>query len=398
MLGNRIADAIRASIGHQEGLVLLHEPYLPPRASQYVQECIDTGWVSSAGSYVGRFEQLLVEYTRCTRAVATVNGTAALQMCMYLAGVKPGDEVLSPSLSFVATANAISHAGGIPHFVDVDPSRLAICPDILSTHLADVASVKGGVVTNRQTGRRLAAVCVMHGLGHPADLNAIADVCQRYGLPLIEDAAESLGSFYRGKHTGSYGLLSAVSFNGNKIVTTGGGGAILTNDVGLADRAKHLTTTAKVPHAWEFNHDEVGWNYRLPNVNAALGCAQLEILPKLVEAKRYLATVYAEQLSSIAEIKFIAEPGESQSNYWLNGFVLSPSVQYQRDEILKILNEAGYQSRPLWKPLHGLPMYQSCPRSSLANTISLCQRTINIPSSARLSPLWSEITRGLDRS
>lgn len=380
-----ILPALERAIGPATEMVLLHRPYLPPKAWEYVKECLDTGWVSSAGSYVTLFEAELAKITGCARAVATVNGTAALQVCLHLAGVCRDDEVIAPSLTFVATANAIMHCGAIPHFVDVSTTRLSICPEALRTRLKRISVAGPDGPVNRETGRRIAAVCLMHCLGHPADLDAIVEICAEYDIPLVEDAAESLGSTYRGRHTGRFGRLAAVSFNGNKILTTGGGGAILTDDNDLGDRAKHLTTTAKVPHAWEFEHDAVGWNYRMPNINAALGLAQLEVLPELIAAKRALAQRYQasfQELSNVAEV--LCEPSDSHSNYWLNALVLTPKFESSRDMLLECLNTAGYQCRPLWIPMHLLPIYASAPRGPLERTEELCRRVINIPSSSDL--------------
>ncbi|QDV26141.1 LegC family aminotransferase [Aureliella helgolandensis] len=384
----KILNAMEQAIGPATEMVLLHRPYLPPSAWEYVKECLDTGWVSSAGSYVTRFEEELAQFTGCRRAVATVNGTAALEVCLRLAGVVPGDEVLCPSLTFVATANAISHCGAVPHFVDVSADRLSICPQALEARLQETVSAEATGPVNRQTGRRIGAVCLMHCFGHPGEIDAIVKLCDEYKLPLIEDAAESLGSYYQGKHTGRFGRLSAISFNGNKILTTGGGGAIVTDDDALADRAKHLTTTAKVPHRWEFHHDAVAWNYRLPNINAALGVAQLEILPKILNAKRQLAERYAAAFASLEGVEHLSEPSDSSSNFWLNALVLSSANSSRRDQVLEVLNGAGYQSRPLWQPMHHLPMYADCPRGELLTTEMLNQRVINIPSSADLAPNW----------
>jgi perosamine synthetase len=383
-VADRIVGAMGAAIGEAEELVLLHRPFIPPTAWQYVKECLDTGWVSSAGAYVSRFEQLLAETTGCRRAVAVVNGTAALQVCLHLAGVRANSEVLCPALSFVATANAISHCHAVPHFVDVSRERLSICPAALASRLEAIAVPGPAGVTNRETGRPISAVVLMHCFGHPGAIQEIADICARYDLPLIEDAAESLGSYYQGQHTGRFGRLSAISFNGNKILTTGGGGAIVTDDEQLADQAKHLTTTAKQAHPWEFHHDAVAWNYRLPNLNAALGVAQLEVLPRLVEAKRRLADRYAAAFAGIEGVTFLREPADSRSSYWLNTLVLAPDLAEQRDSVLTALNHAGYQSRPLWQPMHYLPMYAACPRGPLANTELLYASVINIPSSADL--------------
>ena len=387
-----IVHAVATAIGPAKELVLLHRPYFPPTAWHYVKECLDTGWVSTAGSYVTKFEQLLAETTGCKRAVATVNGTAALEICMRLAGVKADDEVICPSLSFVATANAISHCSATPHFVDVSLDRLSICPKALEDRLSQIAQLGMDGPVNRETGRRIAAVCLMHCFGHPGDLDSISEICGRYDLPLIEDAAESLGSYYKSKHTGRFGKLSAVSFNGNKILTTGGGGAILTDDDQLADHAKHLTTTAKVPHPWEFHHDEIGWNYRLPNINAALGVSQLEILPELLRAKRAIAQKYIEAFEDVPGVQVLREPCDSQSNYWLNAILIENCDTALHTSILRTLNEAGYQCRPIWEPMHLLPMFSTCPRGSMCVTESLKTQLINIPSSAQLSDELAQCT------
>ncbi len=388
-LSDRIQAAIETVVGKSADdasreLVLLHRPYLPATAWGYVKECLDTGWVSSAGAFVSRFEERLAEVTGCRRAVAVVNGTAALQVCLHLAGVQSGDEVICPSLSFVATANAISHCGATPHFVDVSNERLSICPLELKAHLESVAEQTPTGLRNRQSGRRISALVLMHCFGHPGAIAEVAAICEEYSIAFIEDAAESLGSYYKGAHTGTFGKLSAISFNGNKILTTGGGGAIVTNDNDLADQAKHLTTTAKLPHAWEFSHDQVAWNYRMPNINAALGFAQLEILSTLMDAKRRLANRYQAAFAAIDELQFLAEPADSRSNYWLNALILKPQFADQRDAVLDGLNRAGYQARPLWQPMHHLPMYRDCPRGSMERTESLYRRVINIPSSPDL--------------
>jgi perosamine synthetase len=371
-------------VGHPVVSILLHEPYFPEQAWTYVKECLDTRWVSSAGKYVSEFENQLARLTGSKRAVAVVNGTAALQVCLTLLGVTREDEVICPALTFVATANAISHCGAVPHFVDVCEDRLAISPQALESRLQEVAVSSGDRVINRTTGRRIAAVCVMHCFGHPAELDSLSAVCERFGLPLVEDAAESLGSYYKGQHTGRHGRLAAISFNGNKIVTTGGGGAILTDHDQLADRAKHLTTTGKLPHTWQFNHDSVAWNYRLPNLNAALGLAQLEVLDQLLAAKRELARRYEQASKDLGFAKFLKEPADSQSNYWLNALVLNPEHAGAQELLLEALNQQGFQSRPLWTPMHHLPMYRDCPQGELSVTDSLFQRVINIPSSANL--------------
>ena len=378
-------SAVRAVLGATTQTIPLHEPELGGRAWEYVKDCIDTGWVSSVGSYVDRFERELAEVTSASHAVATVNGTAALHVCLQLAGVRPGDEVLMPALTFIATANALSYAQGVPHFVDSEPVSLGVDAPKLDAYLREVAEVREGQSFNRRTGARIHALVVMHVFGHPCDLDALSDLADRWHLVLIEDAAESLGSSYKGRHTGNVGRLAALSFNGNKVVTTGGGGAIITSDPVLARRAKHLTTTARVPHRWSFLHDEVGYNYRLPNLNAALGCAQLEQLGSLLERKRLLATRYEQALAGQDGLSFLVEPAGTRGNYWLNAIVLTPQQAHRRDGLLATLNDAGYMSRPLWTLMHRLPMYAACPRMPLPVAESLEARVVNVPSSARLA-------------
>jgi perosamine synthetase len=379
--------AVRSVLGEASRTIALHEPEFSGREWDYVKECIDTGWVSSVGAFVDRFENDLRACTGAGHAVATSNGTAALHVCLLLAGVQPADEVLMPALTFIATANAVSYAGAVPHFVDSETRSLGIDAQALNTYLGDIVERREGASFNRRTGARLRALVVMHVFGHPCDLDALADVAARWNLVLIEDAAESLGASYKGRHTGNFGRVSALSFNGNKVVTTGGGGAVLTNDATLGRRAKHLTTTARVPHRWSFLHDEVGYNYRLPNLNAALGCAQLEQLPSFVERKRALAERYAAAFESVAGIDFLREPAQTRSNYWLNAIVLAPEQANARDALLAALNDAGYMSRPLWTLMHHLPMYAACPRAPLPVAESLEARVVNLPSSARLGAL-----------
>jgi perosamine synthetase len=386
-----ICTAISAAIGGSASPTLLHRPYFPPAAWKYVKECIDTGWVSSAGAFVTQFEQRLSCFTGCQHAIATVNGTAALQTCLFLAGVRRDDEVICPALTFVATANAISHCGALPHFIDVSASRLSIDPDVLEQHLQDIIAAGPDGPVNRHTGRRLGAVCVMHCFGHAAELDPIVETCRRYEIPLIEDAAESLGTYYRGRHTGRFGSLAAISFNGNKILTTGGGGAIITDDATLAERARHLTTTGKVAHPWEFHHDVVAWNHRMPNINAALGLAQLEVLPALLQAKASVAERYRAEFAAVKGATFLEAPPDSDSNHWLNNILLDRELEDCRDAILNELNAEGYQTRPIWKPMHWLPMYQHCPRGSMNVTESVYRRCISLPSSADLAVEWPAI-------
>jgi perosamine synthetase len=383
-LSDAFLTGLRTVLGDRKVAVGLHEPQFAGNEWQYVKECIDTGWVSSAGKYVDEFECRLAAYTGTAHAVAVANGTAALQVALTLAGVRRGDEVLVPALSFVATANAVAHCGGIPHFVDSAPDTLGLDPVALHEYLLGIAEAVGAGWRNRVTGRRIAAVVPMHTFGHPTDIEGLLDVAGRYALPVVEDAAESLGSTRGGRHTGSFGLLGVLSFNGNKIVTTGGGGAILTNDAALAQHAKKLTTTAKLPHAWEFFHDEVAWNYRLPNLNAALGCAQLERLAHMLDSKRRLAACYQAVFNGIEGLSFVTEPAGCRSNYWLNAVRLATPARATRDELLAIANDAGYQCRPVWTLLSKLPMYADCPRASLPVAENLEYALINVPSSAGL--------------
>lgn len=381
---NEIIIALQAVLPAGRSFIGLHEPLFEGNEWDYVKDCLDTGWVSTAGEYVGRFEAALQEFTGARRAIAVVNGTAALHMSLLLAGVEPGDEVIIPSLTFIATANAVRYCGAIPHFAEVESRSLGIDAEKLANYLEEISTQQSDGLVNRLTGRRITALVPMHTFGHPSDLDALVEVAARFKLILVEDAAESLGSYYKGKHTGTFGKVSALSFNGNKIVTTGGGGAILTNDDGLADRAKHLTTTAKMPHKWAFYHDETGYNYRLPNLNAALGCAQLECLPSYLERKRKLAQRYEKQFQGRQDVAFLVEPSYAKSNYWLNALVLSEECAAYRDDLLDVTNESGVMTRPLWTPMHMLPPYSDCPRMDLRITEDYYRRVVNIPSSVRL--------------
>ncbi len=378
---NDIIKSIRSVIG--ENSVALHEPHFAGNEWAYVKECLDTGWVSSVGKYVDLFEHKLAEFTGVKRAIAVVNGTAALQICLKLAGVSDHDEVLVPSLSFVATANAVHYCNAIPHFVDSEYETLGLDAKKLDGYLAEISSVNQKRCINNITGRQIKAVVPMHTFGHPVNLDAIVEVCNKYHLVLIEDAAESLGSYYKDKHTGQHGLLSALSFNGNKIMTTGGGGAILTNDESLANYAKHLTTTAKKPHKWAFVHDYIGYNYRLPNINAALGCAQLEQLPTFLEKKRELAIRYESAFKTVPNISFVKEPNMTKSNYWLNALLLDSKESLE--PVLEATNKAGIMTRPAWNLLHSLPINRDCPlMPDMQVSNDLASRLINIPSSVGL--------------
>ena len=364
---------------------VLHEPEFSDTERDYVAECIETGWVSSVGKFVDRFEEMLCETTGAKSAVATVNGTAALHTALHLAGVQPGEEVLVPAFGFVATANAVSQCAALPHFVDVNERTLAVDPPALEKYLADVLDCQDGIAVNRETGRRIRALVVAHILGHPAEMTALLDVASQFGLTVVEDAAESLGGYRDGRHTGTFGLVGALSFNGNKTITTGGGGAVITNDPEIGARAKHLTTTAKKPHAWEFDHDAIGFNYRMPNLNAALGCAQLEKLSGFLARKRVLAERYQAALASIGEVAFVAEPPGTVSSYWLNAILLDPAQEGLRDEIHRLCHARGIMTRSAWKPLHTLLPYAHCPAMPAPVTESLYRRLIKLPSSPHLA-------------
>jgi len=375
---------LRDVLGSPSEFVPLHEPCFRGRESELVQDCISSGWVSSVGKYVDQFETNLAEFCGVKRAIAVVNGTAALHICLILAGVEAGDEVIMPSLTFVASANAANMVGAHPHFVDVERSTLGLDPEKLDEHLQSIAERKSDGVYNKRTGRKLAAVVPMHAFGHPVRLNELMQVCKNWGIPMVEDAAESLGSYYRGKHTGGFGLASAVSFNGNKIMTTGGGGAILTNDETLADKAKHLTTTAKVAHPWDFVHDARGFNYRMPNLNAALGVAQLELLPGFLKSKRKLAMAYMQAFDACSWLRWINEPEGGQSNFWLCSVEIENSCVGEIQKLLKLSNESGLMTRPLWKPMHQLEIYANCERGDMKITEELALSVISIPSGVGL--------------
>ena len=378
-----VVTAVEGVVGSTRP-VALHEPTFEGNEWTYVKDCIDSGWVSSAGDYVPRFERALCDYTGAQFAIAVVNGTAALQVALRVAGARAGDEVLVPTLTFIATANAVSYSGATPHFVDSEERTLGVNPDALAAHLAEVAAVRNGLCFNRRTGARITALVPMHTFGHPVRIDELAEICQRYSITLVEDAAESLGTTFNGKHAGTFGELACLSFNGNKIVTTGGGGAILTADPELAKHVRHLVTTARVQHAWSFIHDEVGYNYRLPNINAALGCAQIEELPQFVERKRSIAGRYIAAFERVKGARIMREPPGARSNYWLNCVLLDPENAGLRDDVLTATNERGIMTRPTWTLMHRLPMYSSAPRADLSGAEDIERRLVNVPSSANL--------------
>jgi perosamine synthetase len=379
-----IINALRQLCPDRGRFYPLHEPTFAGNEKKYLDDCIDTGWVSSVGKYVDEFEKRLTEFTGVKRAIAVSNGTAALHICILVAGVEQNDEVLCPSLTFIATANAISYCNAIPHFIDISENSLGVDPAKLKDYLNSIVRIKDKTAYNKYTNRRIKALVAMHTFGHPVDINPLLEVCKAFHITLIEDAAESLGSYYHGVHTGNFGQTASLSFNGNKTITTGGGGAILTNDENLGKHIKHLTTTAKVPHKWEFNHDMLGYNYRMPNLNAALGCAQIENLEKFLQNKRNLARKYSEVFSNVTGLNFFIEPANAKSNYWLNAIILKKEFQNLRNEILAETNDAGIMTRPSWMLMHKLPMYNAAPRMDLTVSEEIEAQLINLPSSEYL--------------
>lgn len=376
----KTVDFIKSQYPNKD-FIALHEPVFFGNERKYVLDAIDSTFVSSVGAYVSRFEELMADITGAKYAIAIVNGTNALHMGLILAGVKANEEVLSQALTFIATANAISYINAIPVFVDVDKETLGMSPQSLRDFLTHHGEKRADGVYNKTSGRRIAACVPMHTFGLPCKIDEIAAICEEWGIFLVEDAAESLGSYYKGKHTGVFGKIGVFSFNGNKTVTCGGGGALITDDEDLAKRAKHLTTQAKVPHKWEFVHDEIGYNYRMPNLNAALACAQLEQLPLFIENKRALAEMYLDFFSKVG-IQFIKEPEDSKSNYWLNALLLGSLVE--RDAFLTFTNDNGVMTRPVWELMNRLPMFKHCQTDGLKNSVWLVDRIVNIPSGFRL--------------
>jgi perosamine synthetase len=362
-----------------EGPIGLHEPLFEGNERKYVLDAIDSTFVSSVGEYVNRFERMMCDITGAPYAVATVNGTEAIHVALLLAGVEKDHEVITQPLTFIATVNAISYIGAAPVFVDVDRETMGLSPESVREFLEENAVLKNGNCCNRRTGRRIAACLPMHTFGLPARIDALADVCLKYNVPLVEDAAESLGSTFKKKHTGTFGILGAYSFNGNKIVTSGGGGCIVTADEEKAKRAKHITTTARIPHAWEYSHDEIGFNYRLTNLSAALGCAQLEQLPSFLASKREIAQQYKSFFAGVPDVQYIDEPTDSRSNFWLNAVALPD--RKSRDEFLVASNANGIKTRPIWRLAHKMPMYAQCHAGNLVNAEWLEDRIVNLPSS-----------------
>jgi aminotransferase in exopolysaccharide biosynthesis len=361
--------------------VLLHCPEFLGNEKKYLAECIDTKYVSYVGRFVADMENGIREMTGAKHAVALVNGTSALHMLLLAVGIQPGDEMITQSLSFAATAAAVVHARGVPVFVDVERETLGMSPESLLQFLLENSEIKDGKCLNKKTHRRIKAVIPMHTFGHPVKIEKIKRICDEYSLMLIEDAAESLGSFYNGRHTGTFGKAAILSFNGNKLVTTGGGGMVISNDEKVAERVRHLSTTAKRPHRWEFYHDEAGYNLRMPSLNAAVGLAQLEYFTTILENKRKTADLYYDFFNSL-NMPFVTEPLNAQSNYWLNAILFAN--RNERDEFLEYSNDNGVQTRPAWTLLHKLPPYQNCQHMETPNAEYIEDRLVNIPSSVRI--------------
>jgi len=391
-----IIDFIRSLYPGKE-TIPLHEPYFGGNEKKYVLDCIETNYVSSVGKYVDKFEEMIRDFTGAKYAIATVNGTAALHIALKLAGVQPGDLVITQPLTFVATCNAITYCGAEPVFVDIDSDTLGMSPDSLESWLSTNTIIEDNTCYLKEVhklhelqynnnkfveirGQRRISACVpMHTFGHPCKIDRIVDICNRYHIPVVEDAAESIGSYYKRKHTGTFGNLGILSFNGNKTITTGGGGMILTDDDELGPLAKHITTTAKKPHPWKFEHNMIGYNYRLPNINAALGCAQMEILPDILKNKRQTAKRYQDFFNKLKNIEFISEPSDSISNYWLNAILLYD--EEERDQFLDYAYSQKVMCRPAWTLMNKLPMFSKCISSTLFESNMVEKQLINIPSS-----------------
>ena len=376
-----VTNFIHELYGAQD-FVPLAVPVFIGNEKKYLNECIDTTFVSSVGKFVDRFEEDTARYTGCKRAVVCVSGTNALHMSLMLAGVQRDDEVLTQALTFIATCNALSYIGAHPVFIDVDRDTMGLSPKAVREWLANNSEQKNGECYNKNTGRRVKACVPMHTFGHPVHLDELVEVLKEYNIELVEDAAESIGSLYKGKHTGTFGKVGALSFNGNKTITTGGGGMMLFNDEELGAYAKHITTQAKKPHRWEFRHDHIGYNYRMPNINAALGCAQLEHIEEYVASKRETAKAYEEFFKDIPEIEFFVDTPDTRSNYWLNVVIL-PNKEEQIN-FLTQTNDNGVMTRPVWELMNRLPMFEKCENDGLKNTIWFADRVVNIPSSVRI--------------
>ena len=371
---------IRSLYQEPDAFIPLHAPTFAGNEKKYLEECIDTTFVSSVGKFVDLFEQKVAEYTAAKHAVVCVNGTNALHIALKLSGVEEGDMVITQPLTFIATTNAIVYAGAVPAFVDVDKDTMGLSPTSLERFLQDNTQLRNGACYHKQTGRRIKACLPMHTFGHACRIEEILAICEHYHIAVVEDAAEAMGSYYKDKHLGTFAPIGAISFNGNKTITTGGGGMILTNDETIAHRAKHLTTQAKLPHAWEFVHDEIGYNYRMPNINAALGVAQLEQLDGFLANKRATAEAYKAYFEKQG-IAFFAERENEKCNYWLIAIILKDKEE--RNAFLTEANAQGVMSRPIWQLMNRLPMFVNCERGDLSNAEWLEARVVNIPSGVR---------------
>lgn len=366
---------------YKQDSVPLHAPVFLGNEKKYLNHCIDSGFVSSVGEYVDLFEKKCAEFIGCKRAIVCVNGTNGLHLALILTGVKPGDEVITQPLTFIATANAISYCYAKPVFIDVDRETMGLSPEKMKKWLEKNAEIKNKECFNKNTGARIKACVPMHTFGHPVKIDEIAVLCNQWNIDVIEDAAESIGSYYKGKHTGRFGKIGVISFNGNKTITTGGGGMLLFEDEALGNYAKHITTQAKIPHRWEFKHDAIGYNYRMPNINAALGCAQLEYIDKILSNKRETAFAY-KQFFEGTDICFFDEPKDAQSNFWLNTVILKNKTEQQ--EFLNETNDNGVMTRPIWELMNRLPMFAGCQHDGLEDAIWFSDRVVNIPSSVRV--------------
>lgn len=375
----KIVNFIRELYNEPSGLIPLHAPFFRGNEKKYLEECIDSTFVSSVGKFVDQFEIEMANYSGTKKAVACVNGTSALHLALKLVGVEPGNEVITQPLTFIATVNAITYCGGQPVFLDVDMDTMGLSPKALKNFLETEthSDNKTNKCVNKSTHKTISACVPMHTFGHPCRIDEIAEICDRFHIPVVEDAAESVGSFYKKQHTGTFGKVGVLSFNGNKIMTTGGGGMLLFMDEEMGMKAKHLTTQAKVPHPWEFIHDEIGYNYRMPNINAALGLAQLEQLPSFLKSKRQIAEAY-KNFFSTSTSTFVAEPPNSHSNYWLNCILLRNKEE--RDFFLKYTNDNGVMTRPAWMLMNKLPMYKNCIKTDLKNAQWIEERLVNLPS------------------
>ncbi len=378
---DEIVGQIRKLHKKEQGFIPLHAPVFKGNEKKYVAETIDSTFVSSVGEFVVQFEKMMKEITGARHAIAIVNGTCALHLALLLAGVEKEEEVITQTLTFVATANAIAHANALPHFVDVDKDTLGLSPSKLNEHLEKIAEIRNGKCYNKITGRRIAACVPMHTFGLPLRIDEVVEVCNRFLIPVVEDSTESIGSYYKGRHTGTFGKLGTFSFNGNKTITCGAGGAIITDDDAIGKKAKHLSTTAKIPHAWAFEHDEVAYNYRMPNLNAALACAQLEQLDAFVQDKRALANDYKKTFASLP-LTVVMEIENAKANYWLCCLLLKD--RSERDAFLGFSNENQVMTRPAWQLMHRLVMYNKCFHGNLDNSEWLEERIVNIPSSVRI--------------